>query len=226
LSFFKDDLILTKNRQIQQTIILDLNKSEEDILTVMHSKTRYNIRLAEKKGVEIKLEKNVDIFWKLNSETIKRDRFKSHAKEYYEEMLTLDNVYQLIAYHEGEPIAANILIYFGDTLTYLHGTSASKKRNLMAPYLLQWEGIKLAKKLDCNFYDFWGVAPKAENTEKIQTSCFHNFCWPINHALSGVTRFKAGFGGQYVEYSQAFDIITKPWKYKIYILIRKLRGLK
>ena len=208
-----------KNRQPQQTLILDLTRSEEELLRRMHAKTRYNIGLAERKGVVIKQEKNIDIFWELNKKTTERDEFKSHEKKYYEKMLELDGVYQLTAYFEnkpcdsaqGKPIAASIMIIFNNTATYLHGASANEFRNVMATYLLQWEGIKLGKRLNCDYYDFWGVAPLLK-TE--------------NEPWAGMTRFKVGFGGEYKEYPQACDIILKPWKYWLYRFVRKIRGLK
>jgi len=216
---------LVKNRQPQQTLIIDLNKPEEELLNEMHSKTRYNIRLAEKSGVEIREEKDVEVFWKLNQETVSRDDFKSHGKDYYKKMLSLDIAHQLTAYYNGEPIASNILVACGETITYLHGASSNNSRNLMAPYLLQFTGMKLGKKLNCRYYDFWGIAPVVAKDEGGQSSCFHNLCWEVNHKWSGVTRFKAGFGGIVKVYPEACDIILKAFYYKLYKLVRKIRGL-
>lgn len=214
---------LVKNRQPQQTFVLDINQTEEEILNQMHPKTRYNIHFAERKGVVIKEEKNVDIFWQLNLYTTERDKFKSHDKKYYEKMLKQENVCQLIAYHNDEPIASIILVISNQTIIYLHGASANKFRNLMASYLLQWQGILLGKKLGCSFYDFWGIAPLVEADEKKQTSNFNGFCWPINHPWSGVTRFKVGFGGKYREYPSAVEIPLKKWQYKMFNFLKSLR---
>ena len=220
LSITNYQFLNTKNRQPQTTLVLDLRKSEEDLLKEMHSKTRYNIRLAEKKNVEIKQEKNIDIFWKLNTQTTDRDEFKSHGKEYYKKMLEMDICYQLTAYFEGEPIASNILMIYENTCTYLHGSSGDEHRNLMAPYLLQWEGIKLAKEKQCQYYDFWGIAPIMKEEEG-KTTCFNNFCWIVDHKWTGVTRFKVGFGGSVKQYPQAFDIILQKNKYKLYKFIKR-----
>lgn len=214
----------TNNRQPKQTLILDISQSEEKILNQMHPKTRYNIHLAERKGVEVRQEKNVDIFWQLNLETTSRDIFKSHEKKYYEKMLAQENVYQLIAYFNDEPIASNILIANKDVITYLHGASTNKLRNLMAPYLLQWQGILLGKNIGCHYYDFWGVAPLVRPDEKNQKSSFNGFCWPVNHSWSGVTRFKVGFGGEYREYPEAIEIPLQKWSYKIFNFLKKLRS--
>jgi lipid II:glycine glycyltransferase (peptidoglycan interpeptide bridge formation enzyme) len=102
----------------------------------------------------------------------------------------------------------------------LHGASSNEERNLMAPYLLQWEGIKLAKQLGCKYYDFWGISPAPRAGEA--STCFHNLCWSATHRWTGVTRFKAGFGGSVKEYPQAVDVVLSGWKYGVYRLVRKL----
>ena len=93
------------------------------------------------KAEKIKLTKINKQIWKLNEETSGRDKFKSHDLDYYDKMLEMESCYQLTAYLGEKAIASNILIFSGDTLTYLHGASGNEHRNLMAPYLLQWESI-------------------------------------------------------------------------------------
>lgn len=216
LSAMSYELSATPNRQPQHTLILDLTKSLEELLQGMHPKTRYNIHLAEKKGVRVVDGKNSEVFWRLNQETSARDRFKSHGKEYYEKMLASPITHQLIAYFDSEPIASHILVVFGDTATYLHGASGNTARNKMAPYLLQWAGIQFAKGRSCRYYDLWGVAPL-----KNPKSCFNGYCWDATHPWTGITRFKVGFGGEPRSYPPAVDIVFQPMKYKLYQLARK-----
>lgn len=209
----------THNRQPQHTLLVDLAKSEDGILSAMHPKTRYNIHLAERHGVVVREERNPDIFWRLFQETAARDKFRGHPKIYYEKMLAMPIARQLTVYLGDVPVASHILIVFGDTCTYLHGASSNEHRNTMAPYLLQWEGMKLGKKSGCGWYDFWGVAPSSQQT------CFHGYCWDPAHPWSGITRFKAGFGGVSVSYPQAFDVILSPTVYRLYTIVRRLRRM-
>lgn len=191
------------NIQPQKTLILDITKSEEELLKQMHSKTRYNIRLAKKKNIEIKKDKNkFENFWKLLQQTTKRDGFRPHPKEYYRKMLKVPGVELFVATYKKKIVAVNIVVFYKKTAIYLHGASDYKYRNLMAPHLLQWEQIREVKKQGCAEYDFWGINEKK---------------WP------GVTRFKKGFGGKEVIYLGAYDLVFQPIWYKIYKLARKFR---
>ena len=189
----------------------------------MHSKTRYNIRLAGRKGVEVKQEKNLEVFWRLYEVTTKRNFFKIHPKSFCEKLLKQNFSYQLSAYYGGMPLASSILIKHLDTLYYFFGASGDKQRNVMAPYLMHWEIIKLAKKLGCKYYDFWGMSKPLQKEAK-NAICFHNICWDSTHPVSSVTRFKAGFGGEPKVYPEAYDVIINPFKYKLYNLVLKLKG--
>jgi peptidoglycan pentaglycine glycine transferase (the first glycine) len=211
-------------RQPQHTLILNIEKPMDELLEGMHTKTRYNIRLSQKKGVEVNDEKNIDVFWELNKQTTERDGFKSHEKEYYEKMLLSHNVYQLNAVFEEKTIASILLIEFGKRCTYLHGASSDEHRNLMAPYLLQWSGIQFAQVLRCSEYDFWGIAPMVVNEVDANAISFHDFKWEGNHRFSGVTRFKVGFGGTVKDYPEAIEIPLQKWKYQLYRIAKKLRG--
>lgn len=192
----------SNNIQPTKTIILDITKSEQELSNQMHYKTRYNIKLAEKKEILIKKDKSkFEYFWKLMQETTERDKFRSHPKEYYRKMLEIPGIELFVAEFQNKIIAANIIVFWGKIAIYLHGASDYEHRNLMAPHLLQWEQIQEAKKRRCTEYDFWGIDEQK---------------WP------GVTRFKKGFGGQEISYPGAFDLIFQPIWYSIYKIARKI----
>jgi len=195
-----------KSNHVQplRTLMLDITKSEEELLNEMHPKTRYNIGLAQKKGIKIRMSNGEDDFtkfWRLMLQTSKRDGFKSYPRTYYEEMLEIPGVELFLAEQGNEAIAANIVVFYKNTAIYLHGASNYEYRNLMAMPLLQWHQILEAKKIGCTEYDFWGI-----DDEK----------WP------GVTRFKRGFGGKEITYPGAYDLVFKPIWYKLYKLAKKI----
>lgn len=194
--------------QPQETLILELENSEEELLAAMHQKTRYNIRLAEKKGVIIKpgTSEQCPEFWRLMNLTGDRDQFRIHDAAHYENLVRTDNgfVKLFLAEYVGRNIAAGLFCFWGNKVTYMHGASDNEYRNVMAPYLLQWSVIKTARAQGYKYYDFYGISEKK---------------WP------GVTRFKLGFGGQRIKYAGAHDLIFKPFLYGTYDLFRKLRRL-
>lgn len=200
----------TIDLQPQKTLLLDLSLSAAELLKAMHPKTRYNIRLAEKKGVVVTLEDNSSFpeFWRLMSLTGERDGFRLHDRSHYENLLRAsDNIKLFVARFEGRIIAAGLFSFFGDRVTYLHGASDNKDRNLMAPYLLQWTVIQEAQKLNQNkiifkYYDFYGIDEQK---------------WP------GVTRFKLGFGGFVKEYPGTYDFVGRPFIYNLYNSLREGR---
>lgn len=211
-----------QNRQPHYTWILDITKDSQQLLTEMHAKTRYNIGLAQKKGVTINHEKNLNLYWDLNTITTQRNEYKSHPKSYIEALLTLDNVFQVNAFFENTPLASAILLKHGSTFIYFFGASSNEYRNLMAPYLLHFKIIEFAKKLGCTEYDFWGIAPPSKQGSG-KESCYHEYCWVADHPLTGVARFKAGFGGQLKSYPDAKEIILNPIKYSFFNLIQQIR---
>jgi len=199
--------------QPRKTLILDLNKEEEEILNSMHQKTRYNIRLSHKKGVKVRdagLE-DFENWWKIMDETKERDQFRLHSNKYYKKMISIPFIKLVVAEYQDKIIAGNILSFFGDTCTYVHGASSNEFRNVMAPFALQWQTIQAAKKQGLKYYDFYGI-----DEEK----------WP------GVTRFKKGFlpasrqdnRGE-INYPGTFDMVFNNSKYIIYKLLRKIRRL-
>src|SRR3989338_1114231 len=175
-------LRVTKPISPPQTLLIDLSKTEEELLAAMHEKARYNTRLALRKGVESRTclparqvsnheLSNFNTFWKLLQETAKRDGFRTHPKEYYEKMLSAMGTREqgnmgtmraqlYIAYHGITPVAGAIVGYFGNTATYLHGASAHEHRALMAPYPLHWSIMQEAKNSGYKHYDFWGADEK------------------------------------------------------------------
>jgi len=208
-----------KNRQPHDTLILDIRLKEEELLEEMHSKTRYNIRLAQKKSVRVDEKKDIELFWQMNEQTAARDKFKSYSQEYYKKMLLQSGVYQFNAYVGDECIASSICIGFGQRFTYLHGASSNEFRNVMAPYLLQWNQIQFAKAHGYTEYDFSGVAPEGKGNP--QTS-LHTLTWQVDHPLTGVSRFKAGFGGARKMYAGAVEVVLRK---RIYSFIRFLKNI-
>jgi peptidoglycan pentaglycine glycine transferase (the first glycine) len=215
-----------KVRDVQpgQTLIVDLAQEREAIMAAMHEKWRYNIRLAERKGVKVYMTGErgtgaTDVFWDLLEETTERDRFRAHDKEYYRSMLealsgdpatdgkTRPVARLVFAEHDGRVLAANLMIYFGGTATYLHGASSRERREVMAPHLLHWTAMLDAKGWGYTDYDFWGVAPEGAE----------------DHPWAGITRFKRGFGGNYVGYPGTYDLPLDRFWYTLYRLARRAR---
>lgn len=197
------------------TQVLDLMPGAEALLETMHQKTRYNIRLAEKKGVQIRWSEADDdfpIFLDLITRTYSRQGIRLHPAGYYRELWThLRNAGQAalaIAEWQGRPLAANLILWHGTTATYLHGGSSDTEKNIMAPYLLQWRTIEEAIRRGMKEYDFWGVAPNDD----------------ANHKWAGVTRFKKGFGGRVVTFPPALNSILQPQWYQAYRWAKRFRG--
>lgn len=199
----------TRNLQPQKTLLLNLALSEEELLANCHPKTRYNIKLAQKKGVKVyegKTAEDFESFWLLMTETGERDAFKIHNKKHYQTLAAANPEFikLFLAESAGKVIAAGLFSFYGDKVTYLHGASSHAARQLMAPYLLQWALIRKARAENYKFYDFYGI-----DAQK----------WP------GVTRFKLGFAGFEVSYAGTLDIVLNKPKYYLYNLLRRLKKL-
>lgn len=206
--------------QPSNTRFLALAGSEDEMLAGMKQKTRYNIRLAERKGVEVAFVKAdqdpawydyIDKMWELLEQTSGRHGIRHHPLGYYRTMVDVlgDKGMLEIAYatHEGTLLAMNIMIRYGDTMTYLHGASSQEKKQVMAPHLLQWRSIQRAKELGYNWYDFYGISPDGAK----------------NHPFAGVTRYKAGFGGETHEYPGTFEFIFSRVWYTLYAIAKRVR---
>lgn len=196
------------------TQILDLNKSEEELFKNLHSKTRYNIRVAEKKNIiikEVTSEKGYTIFENLYFETINRQKYKGHNRLYHRkiwEALKNKTSHILIAYYQDIPLAAYHLFIFKNRGYYVYGGSSDKYRNFMASNLLMWESLLFAKKNGCVDFDMWGSLPKDYS---------HSNPW------AGFTRFKEGYGGKFIEMMGSFDLILNLTIYNLYNIAFKLR---
>jgi len=203
--------------QPTDTLMIDLRQTEQEILSDMKRKGRYNIKLAEKKGVQIKfyqgdeaLEKLPD-FWKLNQATTARDGFVGHEEIYYKNFITKlkSSAVLCLAEFEGRVLSVAISTFHGKKAIYYFGASTSDRedRKLMSPYLLQWEMIRFAQKRKCTTYDFLGISP--ENSTK--------------HAYDGISEFKHKFGGYRQTYISATETALRPCWYWAYKLMKKLR---
>ncbi|MGO8694167.1 MAG: lipid II:glycine glycyltransferase FemX [Rectinemataceae bacterium] len=207
--------------QPPDTVLLDLEKSEEELLGAMKPKWRYNIRLAGKKGVVIE-ERGVEAlaeFYRLYRLTALRDRIALHPQRYYERLFYLAQAYPRnfgnpspdirlwIARHEGEALAAIVTLFRGDQAVYLYGASSDSKRNLMPAYALQWAAIRAAKAAGCREYDFFGIPPNQDPDQP----------------MAGLYRFKTGFGGQIVHRAGSWDYPLRPFVYRAFRAVEKAR---
>lgn len=196
------------------TAIIDLNKSEEEILALMKPKWRYNIKVAEKNEILVKkveiIDENIEIFYNLMMETTSRDSFSWNTLSFYKNFLKSgDNNLLFIAYKWEVPVAAWIFVYFWNIATYYYWASSSNKnyRNLMAPYLLQWTAILEGKLRWCELYDFlWIASPNEENS-----------------SLAWVTDFKMKLTPDAREVSRSDIYINNKFKYNLIRLLKKLK---
>ena len=202
------------NIQPPRTILVDIKGSEEEILARMKQKTRYNIRLAEKKAVTIRTWDDIEFFHRIMLVTGGRDGFGIHSREYYQrayELLQPKGMAEiLVAEYAGKPLAALFVARNGKRAYYLYGASTDEERNRMPAYLLQWEAVKWAKARGCEEYDLWGVPDEDEETLEANFE-------KRNDGLWGVYRFKRGFGGELKRAAQAMDRVYNPLVYWAYL---------
>ena len=202
------------NIQPPRTIILSLAGSEDEILNRMKQKCRYNVRLAEKKGVTVRAWDDLDGFHRLMQVTGGRDGFGVHSLAYYKKAHALfhpaGTAELLVAEFEGKPLAALMVFAVGRRAWYLYGASTDEERNRMPAYLLQWEAMRWARAHGCTEYDLWGVPDADEATLEAGFETRHDGLW-------GVYRFKRGFGGEVKRAAQALDRVYVPWLYRLYL---------
>jgi peptidoglycan pentaglycine glycine transferase (the first glycine) len=200
--------------QPRRTIVVDIIGTEEEILKRMKQKCRYNIRLAEKKGVTVRSWSDIKGFHDLMKMTGGRDGFGVHSLDYYDRVYRLFHpagmAELLVAEFDGKPLAALMVFSRGKRSWYLYGASSDEERNRMPAYLLQWEAMRWAKSRGAEQYDLWGV-PDVD--EKILESQFES----RQDGLWGVYRFKRGFGGKILRAAPAIDRVYNPILYQLYL---------
>jgi lipid II:glycine glycyltransferase (peptidoglycan interpeptide bridge formation enzyme) len=203
--------------QPPDTVVLSLEGDENSLLAAMKPKTRYNIRLAEKKGVQVREGSAVDLgrWYDLYRETAGRDGISLHGFAYYLRLFELAGAYPgrrpelrlLLAEAEDRLLAGIIIAVFGTQAFYLYGASSNEMRNYMASYLLQWRAMLLAKSLGARVYDLFGIPPRDDP----------------GHAMYGLFRFKTGFGGRFLHRPGSYDF---PLKFVPYLGYRAAEGLR
>lgn len=203
--------------QPRSTILVDLTADEDELLARMKQKTRYNIRLAEKKGVVVRETDDIQGFYQLMQTTGTRDGFAVHDISYYQQAYDIfsptGECVLLGAFFENKPLAYLMLFLSGERSWYFYGASDDASRNLMPTYLLQWEAMRWSKAHGATVYDLWGIpdASEAELEEQFMQR---------SDGLWGVYRFKRGFGGEVVRSAPAFIRIYKPLLYRVYQKVR------
>lgn len=193
--------------------IIDISPEEQEIISKMHPKGRYNVRLAERKGVKVtsgRNRKDIKTFHDLYNQTVEREKITGRSREYFENMVDkfsdTDYLEIYTASCDGEAIASAVVSFYGGVASYLYGGSSRRHKEVMAPYLMHWQIIKDAKSRGCGTYDMIG-RDKPGNSGK----------W------AGVTRFKEQFGGEAVEITGSFDLIGKKSAYSVFKLAEKMR---
>ncbi|MCR4324642.1 MAG: peptidoglycan bridge formation glycyltransferase FemA/FemB family protein [Candidatus Curtissbacteria bacterium] len=197
--------------------ILDLTKGEEELMRAMHSKTRYNIKVAQKKGVEVyttDADADFETYLNLYFETTKRQKYFGHTPHYHklawETLKAAGMAKILIAKYKGKPLTAWMLLNFGNTLYYPYGGSSIEHREVMASNLVAWEAIKLGRSLGLKNFDMWGaLGPDADPKDP----------W------YGFHRFKAGYAPKHVEYVGTWDLVLKPAVYSTLNIAEKIRWI-
>lgn len=198
--------------------VVDLTKSEDELLKNMHPKTRYNIRIAQKHGVKVEHrtdDQAFEIYLKLYFETTKRQGYHGHNEKYHcqawQGLKQANMANLLIAFYQDKPLTAWMLLNFKDTLYYPYGGSSKLHPEVMANNLVAWEAIKLGKKLKLKTFDLWGaLGPNANQKDP----------W------YGFHRFKQGYGGKLVEYIGTYDLVFNWPVYMLFTAIDRLTPLK
>ncbi|MFP4112997.1 MAG: lipid II:glycine glycyltransferase FemX [Spirochaetota bacterium] len=203
--------------QPPDTVLLDLSADDDALLSAMHKKNRYNLRLAEKKGVSVfrAPRARIDEWYELYRKTAARDAIAIHSRGYYASLLELAeadgtiDIRLYLAEHDRDLLAGIIVVHYRDGATYLYGASSNEKRNLMPNYALQWHAISRAKEEGLAWYDLFGVPPADDP----------------GHPMHGLYRFKTGFGGDLVHRLGAWDSLRRPLASRAYRVAERLRDV-
>ncbi len=201
--------------QPPKTIVIPLKGEGDGWLARMNQKTRYNIRLSQKKDLTVEENGSVETFSQLMDLTGERNEFGVHSDAYYKRCYELfsaeGKAYNLIARYQGKPLAGLMLFIQGKRGYYLYGASSNEERNRMPNHLLQWTAMQLCEEKGCDEYDLWGIPDESLETLESQFSVRHDGLWPVY-------RFKRGFGGEVRRTSGSFDFAYLP---PLYWLIAK-----
>lgn len=190
--------------QFRNTLLSDLRPDDEALLAAMKPKTRYNIRLAARRGVRVRLSADFATFYALYAETAARDGFLIRPQDYY--LAVMDRMQSqglgqlFLAEFDGEAVAGLFLLCLGPTAWYFYGASADRHREVMPNHLLQWEAMRWARSRGCTIYDWWGAPNRLDE----------------NDPMWGVYRFKEGFGGRFTPWIGAWDFAPRPVLYRLY----------
>ena len=205
--------------QPQRTLLVDLRGSEDEILSRMKQKTRYNIRLASRKGVVVKPSTDLTSFYRLMLSTGERETFGVHSLDYYQQaydhFAPRRECQLLTAEYEGEMLAALMVFARRNQSWYFYGASSDQQRNLMPTYLLQWEAMRWAREQGCTQYALWGVHNEDEETLENEFTGRQDGLW-------GVYRFKRGFGGQLKRALGPWDRVYRQNLYYFYQISAKI----
>ena len=208
--------------QPEHTLVIDLSKTEDEILAEMKQKGRYNIKVAKKHGVSVKESDSIENFYSLYETMAKRQKISYRNKDYFSKLFDILKEKDYVKVFEAtinnevttrsntdtnKTLAAAIVVYYEKRATYLFGGSSQEEKQTMAPYLLHWEIIKDAKQNGFVEYDLFGVAPEDQP----------------KHRWANVTSFKKKFGGDYLELVGSFDLVLRPFEYKLFKLAEKFR---
>ena len=213
---FKDNCVRSPRDEFAKgNFFVDLTKSEEELSQNMHKKHRYNVRVAEKKGVTVRestSDKDFEVFFKMYHETGERQKYYSRNKRYLKiiwDIFKKENiVHLLVAEHEGTSLAAWMFYIYENVLYYPYGGMDDRYKSLYASNILGWEAIKFGKKMGCTLFDMWGASEDMSNK---------------SDPYYGFSLFKAKFGAKHVTYIDSYDLVVNESMYKMFTAANSVR---